>query len=115
MSFLLLLGVRMSNLLHENLCKNKRQNTITGLLKKMSEKVVQSTSPQKKVVQSTSPQKKVVQSTSPQKKVVQSTSPQKKVVQSTSPQKNNGPQCEKGEEVWFCFYVIISLHTEKQP
>ena len=47
MSFLLLLGVRMSNLLHESLCKNKRQNTITGLLKKMSEKVMQNTSPQK--------------------------------------------------------------------
>ena len=73
MNFILLLGVRMSNLLHENLCKNKRQNTITGLLKKMSEKV-----------------------------------------QNTSPQKNHGPQCKKGEEVWFCFYVIISLHTEKQ-
>ena len=47
MNFILLLGVRMSNLLHENLCKNKRQNTITGLLKKMSEKVMQNSSPHK--------------------------------------------------------------------
>ena len=28
----------MSSLLHQSQCKNQRQNTITGLLKKMSEK-----------------------------------------------------------------------------
>ena len=34
----LYLGVRMSSLLSQSLCKNKKQNTITGLLKKMTEK-----------------------------------------------------------------------------
>ena len=34
----------MSSLLHQSLCKNRRQNTITGLLKKMSEKKVQDSS-----------------------------------------------------------------------